>query len=334
MKRRNFITLISGATISWSAITLAQASDRVRRVSIMVPLPAKDAVFRRNFDSFVSALTRAGWIEGRTVEYAIHSVLDSGESYDKVAQGIGAQAPDVIVAITETSLAAIKRQVSAIPVVFVIAVGDPVAGGYVASISQPGGNITGITDLNPSLIGKHLQLLKEISPEVARIGILYGPDDASFAANMSYLPTAVEVAKKNALMLTSLVVHNDREIDSALAKFASEPSGGLMVAPYSIFAAAHRHAIIEAAARYHLPAIYSLGFYATGGGLISYSADQPEEMRQAAYLVDRILQGAKPANLPVQTPNTYRLVINHKTAQALGLKLSPDLLSTADEVIE
>jgi putative tryptophan/tyrosine transport system substrate-binding protein len=322
MRRRDFITLLGGVVAAWPRLASAQASDQMRRVGIMVPLPANDPVFRRNLDGFTGALAKAGWVEGRTVEYAIRSVLDSGESYDKVAADIEALAPDVIVAITETSLAAIKRQAGTTPVVFVIGVGDPVAGSYVVSIPRPGGNITGITDFNPSLGGKCLDLLKQMSPGITRVGIVYGPDESRLSANVNYLQATEEVARKFAVTLTSLVVRDDREIESGLTAFSSQPGGGLMIATYSIFSASHRRSIIEAAARHRLPAVYAQRFFATDGGLMAYSIDQLEEMRQAAYLVDRILRGAKPADLPVQTPNAYQLVINLKAAQALGITVS------------
>jgi ABC-type uncharacterized transport system substrate-binding protein len=330
MRRRKFIGLLGGA-VAWPRLASAQISDRMRRVGIMVPFSASDPVFQRNFEAFTDALAKAGWVEGRTIEYVIRSVHDSGDSYDKVAAKLVALAPDVILVITETSLAAIKRQTNSTPSVFVIGVRDPVAAGYVTSISRPSGNITGITDGDTSLVPKYLQLLKQMSPGIKRVGVIYSPDDPSLTTNEIH--EAEDAAKQFGMGLTSIVVHDDRDIDTSVAAFASQPGSSLMVRS-TIFLGAHRRAIIEAAARYRLPAIYSLEFFATDGGLMAYSVDQREEMRQAAYLIDRILHGAKPADLPVQTPNTYRLIINRKAADALGITISPLLLTGADEVIE
>ena len=332
MKRRAFLTFLAGAAAAAPCTGDAQTNQAMRRVAVMVPIPATDPVYIKNMEGFRDVLERAGWIEGRTVELDIRSIMGSGETYDGVASDIVALAPDVILAITGNSTAALQRRTSTIPIVFVAGVPDPIGSGFVASIARPGGNITGITDSDASLGGKWVQLLKDTAPAIVRVGMIFEPgyDDLLFAAMRQ---SAEAAAQKLGVVFVPLPIGDEAHIASALAVFASQPNGGLIVAA-SLFLVAHRAEIIAAAERHRLPAIYIYRYFVAGGGLMSYSVNQRDEFRQAAYLVDRILRGAKPADLPVQATSTYELVVNLKAARAIGLTVPPLLLTGADEVIE
>ena len=328
MQRRQFITLLSGAAF-WPRSMRAQ--DRPRRIGVLVPLPETDPVFQQAINAFTAAMKSAGWIEGRNLDVRIVSILGSGKSFPEAAAEVLALAPDAVVAITPVSAEALHRQTSAVPVIFVVGWFDPVQKGFVVSINQPGGNMTGITDLEPSLGGKWLQLLKRIAPNITRAGVVYNPDEGTISAPL--FKTFEQAAHDIAIDLVRVPIRDEAEIERAIATFASDPNGGLF-SPSDIFTAAHRKRVIAAANNHRIPTVFPYRYFAVDGGLASYSPSQPDEFVQAAYLVDHILRGEKPANLPVQTPNKYELVINITTAKALGIEVPAGLLSIADEVIE
>jgi putative ABC transport system substrate-binding protein len=331
MRRREFITLLGGAPVSWPRRARAQQSERVRRIGVLVPLPATDPVFKRNMVAFIAAMKSAGWTEGRNLDIPIVSILGSGKSPTEAAADVLSLLPDAVVAVTPVSAEALRRQTSAVPVVFVVGWFDPVEKGFVTAINQPGGNMTGITDLEPSLGGKWLQLLKKIAPDTARAGVVYNPDEGTISAPL--LQAIEEAARHIGIELVHMRIRDEAEIDLVIASFAGYPNGGLIF-PSDIFTAAHRARIIAAANGHRIPTVFPYRYFAADGGLASYSPSQTDEFGQAAYFVDRILRGEKPAVLPVQTPNKYELVINLETAKALGLEVPPMLLATADEVIE
>ena len=328
MQRRQFIMLLSGAA-SWPLSVRAQ--DRARRIGVLAPLPETDPVFQRNINAFTAAMKSAGWIEGRNLDMRIVSILGSGKSFLEAAAEVLALSPDAVVAITPVSAEALHRQTSAVPVIFVVGWFDPVEKEFVTSINQPGGNMTGITDLEPSLGGKWLQLLKKIAPNITRAGVVYNPDEGSISEPL--FKTFEEAARSIAIDLERVPIRDEAEIERVIATFAHHPNGGFF-STSDIFTAAHRTRIIAAANDHRIPTVFPYRFYAVDGGLASYSPSQADEFAQAAYFIDHILRGEKPANLPVQTPNKYELVINITTAKALGIEVPPGLLSIADEVIE
>jgi len=281
-------------------------------------------------DVFAAAMKNAGWVKGQNLDIQIVSILGSRKSPPEAAADLLALSPDVIIAVTLVSAEPLHRQTSEVPVVFVVGSYDPVEKGFVASINEPGSNMTGITDLEPSLGGKWLQLLKEIAPAIARVGVVYNPDETISAP---LLPAIKDAARRIAIDILDVPIRNEVEIGRMITTFADNPNGGLIF-PSDIFTAAHRAQIIAEANGHRLPTLFPYRFFAVDGALASYSASQTSEFSQAAYFVDRILRGEKPANLPVQTPNKYEMVINITTAKALGIEVPPAVLSIADEVIE
>ncbi|HEY7243038.1 MAG TPA: ABC transporter substrate-binding protein [Xanthobacteraceae bacterium] len=294
MRRRTFITLISGAGLSGRVgvrSLTAWAQDRIRRVGILVPLPATDPVFRRNMEAFTAAMKNAGWIEGRNLEIKVVSIIGSGKTPGAAAKDAIALSADVLIAVTPVAADALHKETSAVPVVFVVGWINPVAAGFVTAINRPAGNMTGITDLEPSLGGKWVQLLKQIAPEIRRVGIVYNPDEGTISAPL--LETLKEGARRIAVDVVDLPIRNEAEIENVIAAFTNKPNGGL-ISPSDIFTAAHRAQIIAATNRHRVPAIFPYRYFALDGGLAAYSPDQPSEFRQAAYFVDRILRGEKP----------------------------------------
>ena len=330
MRRREFITLL-GTAVSWPLAAHGQQTERIRRVGVLVPLPATDPVFQRNMEAFTAAMKRAGWIGDRNLDIQIVSILGSGKSPSEAAAEVLARSPDVLVAVTLVSAEALHRQTSTAPVVFVVGSFDPVEKGFVVAINQPGSNMTGITDLEPSLGGKWLQLLKRIAPAIAHAGVIYNPDEASYTARL--LAAIKEAARGIAIDAVEMPIRGAAEIEPTIAAFASNPNGGLIF-PADIFTTAHRAQIIAALKGHRIPTVFPYRYFAVEGGLASYSPSQTSEFEQVAYFVDRILRGEKPMSLPVQTPDKYELVINITTAKALGIEVPAAVLSNADEVIE
>ena len=329
-RRRAFITLLGGAAAAWPLAARAQQPDRMRRIGVLMSFAENDPEGKVRATVFERALQELGWTGGRNIRIDYRWAPSDVEQTRAAAAELLRLAPDMILAHATQATAALQRATRTVPVVFV-AVSEPVAQGFIQSLAHPGGNITGFTNLEPTLGAKWLELLKEIAPRVTRVAVLYNPNTAPYATLFSR--SAEVVAQKMAVELTAAPVYDPAEIESALAMLGREPGGGLIIAP-DPFTSAHRELILTLAARHKLPAVYRERFFVAAGGLMSYGPDLVEQFRQAAGYIDRILRGEKPADLPVQTPTKYELVINIKTANALDLEVPPTLLARADEVIE
>lgn len=329
MRRRQFILLSFGGLAGSPLRAFAQQSERVRHVGILVGGPANDPGLKSGSLAFVEALRQLGWAEQRNLMIEYRWGEGNAEEIRKRAAELVTLAPDVIVVSGTASVGPLVQAAGRLPVVFVM-VPDPVDAGYVKSLAEPGGNVTGFTNFEYGLSGKWLELLQQIAPNTRRVMVLHDPTltfgTAQFAAIAAVAPSLrIEVAP--------LDVRDAAEIERSIVAFASSPGGGLVVTQ-SGAALSHRDFIVGLAARYKLPAIYITRPWAVSGGLMSYGADVTDQFRRSAGYVDRILKGAKPADLPVQTPTKYELVINVKTAKALGLEVPATLLARADEVIE
>jgi putative tryptophan/tyrosine transport system substrate-binding protein len=302
MKRREFIAGV-GSAAAWPVLARAQQGDRVRRIGMLIPGDENDPVSKPRLSAFTQALADLGWTDGRNVRMDLR--WDGGDTnrIRALAQELVGLQPDIIVTNGTLGSVALQRETRTIPIVFAN-VGDPVANNIVARLDRPSGNITGFANLEASLGGKWLELLAEIAPGLKRAAIMFNPDAAP-----------------------------DREIETAIIALGREPGGGLVVMP-DVFMVAHRASIISAAARNNVPAVYSQSPFARDGGLLSYGVDQVDTWRRTATYVDRILRGAKPAELPVQFPIKFEMVLNLKTAKALGLAVPPSIRLRADDVIE
>ena len=330
MKRRAFITLFGGAAASWPLEARAQQPERVRRLGALIVFPEDDPSSRRRVAAFEQELAKLGWVGGRDLQIAYRwSVSDDARAKAATTELL-ALTPDLILANATTAVAAAQRATRTVPIVFT-GVSEPVAQGFVASLTRPGGNITGFTNLEPSVSPKWLELLKEIAPGITRIAIMFKP--ALSQAIPLFQDRLRAAAPKFAVELIESPVHDSIDIEAALTAFAREPDGGLILLP-DTFLASNLRLILETTARHHIPAIYPFRYFVGAGGLLSYGPDVDDQFRQAAAYVDRILRGEKPGDLPVQQPTKFEMVINMKTAKALGLKVPNTLLVAADEVIE
>jgi putative ABC transport system substrate-binding protein len=327
MRRREFITLLGGA--AWPLVARAQQAERVRRIGILLPAAADDAGFQAPFGAFLQALALLGWTIGRNVRIDTRWARANAAEIRRHAAELVALAPDVIVASGTSTVGPLLQATRTVPIVFPN-IGDPVGGGFVDSLARPGGNATGFMSYEYSLSGKWLELLKQIAPGVARVAVLR---DASLSIGPAQFGVIQAVAPLLRVEVSPINTRDAGEIERAVAAFAGSPNGGLIVTA-SALAIAHRDLIVTLAARHKLPAIYHRRVYVTDGGLISYGPDFTDQFRRAAGYVDRILKGEKPADLPVQAPTKYELVINLKTARALGLDVPAAVLARADEVIE
>jgi putative tryptophan/tyrosine transport system substrate-binding protein len=328
MRRRELITLLGGAS-AWPLAGHAQQPERVRRVGVLNPFPANDPGAQAQVTAFVQALGRFGWVEGKNIRIDYRFAAGDPTLFKTYAAELVGLSPDVILANSSSAVAALRQQTRTIPVVFT-PVADPVGQGFVQSLARPGGNLTGFTTNNAELMGKWLQLLKEVAPSVTRVAVIFNPDSAPFAP---WFNRAIEAAAPSfGITITLAPVHDDAGIEAAIATHAREPGGGLINFPES-FSIIHRDVIIAAAARHGLPQIGQPEL-TRAGGLMSYWIDIVDGYVQAASYVDRILKGASPADLPVQEATKFSLVINLKTAKALGLTVPQLLLANADEVIE
>jgi len=328
VRRRYFITLIGGAAAAWPLAARAQP-ERVRRIGVIMGFSAEDEVWQAYLATFRGRLEELGWTVGRNLKIDYRFVGDSPERTRIAAEELVGLGPDVIFVSTNPVVTAVLRATHTIPVVFTW-VSDSVGSGYVASVAHPGGNITGFHNYEPALGGKWLEVLKEVAPSVRRVGVVHVPE---IAANVAFIKVAQAASASLGVTVTALGVRDAADINRVLSDFAREPNGGLIVTP-SPLTATRRDVIIATAARLKLPSIYTFRFYAASGGLVSYGIDQLETVREAASYVDRILRGANPGDLPVQLPTKYQLVVNFKTAKALGLALPESFLQRADEVIE
>jgi putative tryptophan/tyrosine transport system substrate-binding protein len=327
MNRREFITLLVGATATWPLATRAQAPERVRRVGVLNYLAADDPDSSPRVAAFAKALQELGWLDGRNVQFDYRwggGDLDRSRRY---AAELVALAPDVILVSSGSALAALQSVTRTVPIVFV-SVSDPVGAGYVASLARPGGNTTGFTLFEYGTSGKWLELLKQIAPAMTRAAVIRDPSITSGTAQFAAIQA---VAPSLGVELTPIDAR-DAGMGQTIADFTRPSSGLIVTASPSAFR--RRELIIGLAAKHQLPAVYSVRLYVANGGLISYGPDEIDQYRRAAGYVDRILKGEKPTNLPVQHPTKLELVINLKTAKTIGIEMPPSLLARADEVIE
>jgi putative tryptophan/tyrosine transport system substrate-binding protein len=328
MNKRQFITLL-GAAVAWPRAVRAQQGERMRRIGVRMNLASDDAEGQARLAAFHQGLQQLGWTVGRNVQIDYRWGAGDADRIRKFAAELIALAPDVILSTGSPSVAALQQATRTVPIVFATVV-DPLSSGFVDTLARPGGNITGFTLFEYSISGKWLQLLKEIAPRMTGAAVIRDP---ALTAGGGQLGVIQAVAPSVGAEVTPVNVRDAGEIERAITAFARSPNGGLVVTG-STLAGVHRDLIITLAARHQLPAVYAQRYFVTGGGLISYGPDSIDPYRRAASYVDRILKGEKPADLPVQAPTKYELVINLKTAKALGLDVPPSLLARADEVIE
>ena len=329
MRRREFVSLFGAAAASWPLAVRAQQGERMRRIGTLTGSAAGDPDGQARQAALIQGLAQLGWIEGRNLRIDARAAAGNADNMRKYAAELVALAPDVIVAGGGAPVEALLRATRTVPIVFTIAP-DPVGAGYVKSLARPGGNVTGFMMFEFNLSGKWLELLKEIAPSVTRAAVLR---DAAITAGIGQFAVIQSVAPSLGVDVSAINLDDAAEIKAAVADFAREPNGGLILTA-SALATFHRDLIVALAARYKLPAVYISRFYVAGGGLISYGPDFVDQYRRAASYVDRIFKGERPTDLPVQVPTKYELIINLKTAKALGLIVPPSLLSRADEVIE
>jgi len=327
--RRELLAALGGAAL-WPLAARAQQPERMRRIDVLMAYAESDPEGQALVEAFREGLQKLGWTESRNIRIDTHWATDDVELMQRFAREIVELRPDLILTQNTPTTAAMLQQTRSIPIIFATA-SDPVGSGFVASFARPGGNVTGFIDMEASLAGKWLGLLKEIAPRVARVAFLFNPATAPFAE--FYLNPFKAAAPSFAVEAIAAPVHDTSSLESVIAAQAGEPSGGLIVMPET-FLNVHRAEITSLAARYRLPTVYPWRFYTKLGGLLSYGIDLPDNYRRAAINADRILKGAKPNELPVQAPVKLVLVINLKTARALGLTVPDKLLVAADEVIE
>jgi putative tryptophan/tyrosine transport system substrate-binding protein len=331
MKRRKLITLLGGATVAWPLAARAQQSEAgLRRIGVLIGFPATDPVGQLEVAVFRQELRKLGWIEGRNIVLEYRWAGANPKSIETFAKEVVALGPDIILSRSTPATAALIRETRSIPIVFTV-VAEPVGSGFVASLARPGGNTTGFTNVEPSIGGKWVELLKQLAPHVARVGLIFNPTTAPYAP--PFLRSAETAAASLAMEPIIAPVKSKSEIDSALADLARKPGSGLVGITDS-FVIEQRDLIIGLAEQYRFPAVYPFRLFATNGGLMSYGADIGDMYRRAASYVDRILRGERPSDLPVQQPIKFELVINLKTAKTLGLYVPDKLLALADEVIE
>ena len=329
MRRRDFLGVLGGAAFSWPPAARAQQREQMRRIGVLLPATADDAVFQARIGAFQQELALLGWSIGRNVRIDIHWASANASEIRKHAAELVALMPDVILATGDSTMPPLLQATRTVPVVFPV-VNDPVANGYVDSLARPGGNATGFMISEYSLSGKWLELLKEIAPGVTRVAIIRDATNSSGIAQFGVINAMAQSVRVEVIPINTRDAH---EIERDVAAFAHSPNGGLIITA-SGTGIRYRELIITLAARHKLPAVYFASFFVTSGGLISYGADLLNQYRLAAGYVDRILKGEKPADMPVQAPTKYELVINLKTAKALDLIIPSAVLSRANEVIE
>jgi putative ABC transport system substrate-binding protein len=328
-KRREFITLLGSAAVAWPRSARAQQGELMRRIGVLMNLAADDAQSKARIAAFLEGLQQLGWTDGRNVTIDYRWGAGDHERIRKFAQELVALAPDVILASGAITVVPLQQVSRTVPIVFGN-VTDPVGQGVVANLARPGGNATGFTTFEYGISAKWLELLKQVAPRTTRAAVLRDP---TLIPSMSQFAAIQSVAPSLGVELTPIDTRNAGEIERSLATFGREANSGLIVVT-GTSAIIHRELIISLAARYRMPAVYPFRYYAMGGGLCSYGPDQDDAWRRAAGYVDRILKGEKPADLPVQPPTKYELVINLKAAKTLGIEIPPTLLARADEVIE
>jgi putative ABC transport system substrate-binding protein len=328
MNRREVIAGLGGAA-AWPLAVRAQQRDRVRRIGVFMLLDENDPVAKSYLSAFTQALADLGWADGRNVRMDVRYAGDDINRTRAFAQELVGLHPDIILAGGATPTAALQRETRTIPIVFAGA-SDPVATGIVPRLDRPSGNVTGFAAFETTLGGKWLELLSEIAPGLKRAAFMFNPDRAIASAYMPSLETAARSLKVEPVIAH---IHSDAEIETAIIALGREPPSGLVVIT-DTFTFVHRAPIISAAARNNVPAVYNQSDFVKDGGLLSYGVDQVDTFRRAASYVDRILRGEKPGDLPVQLPTKFEMVLNLKTAKALGLAVPPSIMLRADEVIE
>jgi len=328
MRRREFITLVGGL-LTWPRVLHAQQIERTRRLAILMPFPETDPEIQRWLTAFKEGLQQFGWIEGGNIRIDTYWSAPDATNIGKVAAELIDHKPDVISATGPLAVAALRQMTAKIPIVFT-GVADPVASGLVASLARPGGNVTGFTLGEFPMGGKMLGMLKQIAPQITRVSVIYNPQQVPQVGRLAAIQTA---APSLGLQVSGASASNADEITQAIENLGTEPSRGVIVLPTPV-TIANRSLIITLLARHRLPAVYEHAVFPREGGLVSYGPDRPAQMRQAASYVDRILNGAEPADLPVQDPTKFALIVNVKTAKALGLTVPTALLASADELIE
>jgi putative ABC transport system substrate-binding protein len=328
IRRREFIARVSGAA-AWPLAARAQQESRVRRIGVLMQSDENDPVFKSRLSAFTQALAGLGWTDGRNKRMDLRWYGDDINRTPVLAQELVGLQPDIIVTNGTPETIALQRETRTIPIVFAN-VSEPVASGIVARLDRPGGNVTGFAILETTLGGKWLELLSEIAPGLKRAAIMFNPD---FPTASAYMPSFETAARSLKVVPIIAPVHTDVEIETAIIALGREPGAGLVVMP-DAFTGVHRASIISAAARNNVPAVYMDSVFARDGGLLSYGPDQVDTFRRAATYVDRILRGEKPGDLPVQFPTKFEMVVNRRTATALGLAIPPSILLRADEVIE
>ena len=330
MRRRDFITLLGSTAAAWPLASRAQQGDQMRRIGVLYggaetdpELQARDTAFRKRFDEL-------GWIDGRNVRIDYRWSAGSVERAHLFAKELVRLNPDVLLGISTLATAALQQETRTIPIVFAV-VTDPIGSGFVASLADPGGNITGFSSFETSVGGKWLELMHEVAPGVSRAAIIYNPDTAPYAKY--FLDAFRAAASALGIEPIEAPVHGEAEAEAFVTKLGGEAGSGLVVMPDGSITN-YRRTIIALAARYRLPAVYSYGYFVADGGLMSYGVDGADLVRGAATYIDRILKGAKPSELAVQLPTKFELAVNLKTAKALGLSFPQTVLARADEVIE
>jgi putative tryptophan/tyrosine transport system substrate-binding protein len=338
MRRRQFLRIVGSAAgawplglgaAAWPLAGAAQQGGRTKRVAVLSALAADNPIIQTRLSVFKQELVNLGWSPGQNPEVDYRFGAGQSDRYPSLAEELVATRPDVILAHTTQVAIAVQRSTRDIPVVF-FDVSDPIGTGFVASLARPAGNMTGVLLYEPGIVSKWLQMLREIATRVTRVALLGNPKTTAF----SYFQQAAEAAARSvSIELIAAPVATVAEIEQTFQSLASMPNGGLIVLPDPT-AVSHRELIISLAARYHLPAVYAFRLFITAGGLMAYETDQRDISRLAAFYIDRILRGAKPADLPVQVPTKYRTIVNLKTAKALNLEVPSSLLLQADDVIE
>ena len=329
MIRREFITLLGGAVAAWPLAARAQESERVRRIGVLTSSSMQDLATQARFAALQQGLQQLGWTDGHNLRIDYRWAAGDADNLHRYAGELVKLGPDVIVANGSAAVALLLQATRAVPIVFTD-VPDPIGAGFVDGMAKPGHNVTGFMLFEYGMSGKWLELLKQIAPDVTQVAVLRDP---SMTAGVGQFAAIQAVAPLMRIELRPFDVRDPPEIERALVSFAAGSNGGLIVTS-SPSAARHRDLIVRLAARHRVPAVYSFRYYVTDGGLMSYGPDPIDPLRRVAGYVDRILKGEKPAELPVQAPIKYELVINLKTAKSLGLEVPPSLLARADEVIE
>jgi putative ABC transport system substrate-binding protein len=329
MRRRCFITLLGNAAAAWSLPARAQQPERMRRVGVLMGYPEDDPQAQANATALREGLHSLGWIEGRNIRLDYRWAGADPDKARTLAKELIGMTPDVIVPSTNQVTRVVQQETRTIPIVFVF-IGDPVGSGFVTSLAHPGRNLTGFANFENSIGGKWLELFKEIAPRAGRVGFLFNPDAAP---NVGFFHAAQAAADARATKLTGVPVRDAADIEQDVTAFAAGPDSGLIVAPHAV-TMGNRKLIIELAARHRLPAVYGDRYFAQSGGLLAFGNNTNAMFRRAASYIDAILKGAKPADLPVQLPTKFELVVNLKTAKVLGLTIPESFLVRADEVIE